>query len=100
MKWKNTSTRDLRKVIRKLDLEPTITKRRSPHPVYWYYLDGKKVLRITFPNIHGGSGGISIGFIKQIINNLKLSAVEYEDLVDCPLTANTFEHIVRKRTKI
>lgn len=100
MKWKNTNNKDLGKIIKKLDLEPTKTKRRSPHPVYWYYLDGKKVLRIIFPNTHGGSGGISVGFMRQIINNLKLSAAEYENLVECPLTADSFERLVRERIKI
>ncbi len=59
----------------------------APHPVYWYYLDGRKVLRVTLPNLHSGSGSISTGFLNQIKNSLRLNMREFED----------FEAIVRGR---
>ncbi len=97
MKWKNIRGKNLREVVKKLSLEQTQMKRRSPHPVYWYYLDGKKVLRITLPNVHGGSGSISTGFLNQIKNSLKLNMREFEDLVECPLTSEDFESLIRAR---
>ncbi len=97
MKWKNIKGKNLREVVKKLSLEQTQMKRRSSHPVYWYYLDGKKALRITLPNIHGGSGSISTGFLNQIKNSLKLNMREFEDLVECPLTSEDFETLVRAR---
>jgi hypothetical protein len=97
MKWQNITGKSLREVVKKLSLEQIEQKRRSPHPVYWYYLDGKKTLRVTLPNIHGGSGSLSTGFLSQIKNSLKLNVREFEDLVECPLTAEGFEALIRAR---
>ena len=82
------------KIIVKLSLEPGQAK-RLPHPVYWYYLDGRKQLRVTMPNQHGGAGTLSTGFIKSIQDNLKLTTRQFEELVDCPLSAAEYETIVR-----
>ncbi len=49
------------------------------------------------PNIHGGSGSLSTGFIKQIQNNLRLNTNQFEDLVECPLSADEYEKILRER---
>jgi hypothetical protein len=65
MSWLNIKSKELNKIVGKLSLEESKSSRRSPHPVYWYYLDGKKTLRITFPNVHGGSGSISTGFFRK-----------------------------------
>ena len=100
MKWRNITARDLERVVNKLSLEPSITIRRGPHPAYWYCLDGKKELRITMPNIHGGSGSISTGFLKQIQNNLRLNTQQFEDLVECPLKVEEFERIVREKIRV
>jgi hypothetical protein len=97
MKWKNITGKHLKDVVKKLSLEQTQIKRRSPHPVYWYYLDGRKALRITLPNVHGGSGSLSTGFLNQIKNSLKLNVREFEDLVECPLTSEDFENLIRMR---
>ena len=59
MSWQNITAKDLQKVVRKLSLERGAGK-RSAHPVYWYYLDGKKTLRVTMPNVHGGSSAGSV----------------------------------------
>ncbi len=71
------------------------TKRRSKHPTYWYLLDGKKVFIVKMPNLHGGSGSVSKGFLKQIRMKLRLDTRQFEDLVDCPLTAKEYEEIIR-----
>jgi hypothetical protein len=95
MKWRNINASDFGKVIKKLSLQPSQSKRRAPHPVYWYFLDGKKALRLTFPNPHGGSKSVSTGFIKQIQNSLRLDTRQFEDLTECPLTADEYETIIR-----
>jgi hypothetical protein len=98
MRWQNFSARDLRSgVVDKLDLEPTTTRRRAPHPVFWYLLDGKKQLRVKLPNIHGGSGSVSVGFLQAIKRNLRLTNRQFEDLVNCPLSAQDFEATVREK---
>jgi hypothetical protein len=81
----------------KLSLEPSQAHQRAPHPVFWYVLDGKKQLRITLPNIHGGSGSISTGFLKQVKENLRLSNQQFVDLIACPLDADQFAVIIRKK---
>lgn len=95
MYWKNIKSKDLKGLAIKLSLEQVNKKRRSDHPVYWYYLDGKKMLRIKFPNIHGGSGSISTGFLTSIRKSLRLKTRQFEDLVECPLSAEEFEKIIR-----
>ncbi len=94
MTWKNITAKDLQKVVRKLDLQAGISK-RGPHTVYWYYLDGKKTLRVTMPNIHGGSSSVSTGFLDSVRENLRMTRPQFVDLVDCPLSAEEFERIVR-----
>lgn len=95
MKWSNMTANDLHGLVRKLSLEPPKTKKRSKHPKFWYYLDDKKALRITLPNIHGGSGSVSTGFITQVRNALKLRTRQFEELVECPLSADDFEKYIR-----
>lgn len=97
MNWRNITAKDLGKVAAKLSLEPSKSSRRSPHPVFWYMLDGKKTLRITMPNVHGGSGSMSTGFLKQIQNSLHLNISQFEDLAECPLTPEEFEKIIREK---
>ena len=97
MKWSNITAKDLGRVSVKLSLEPSNTQRRGPHAVYWYLLDGKKTLRITMPNVHGGSTTISTGFLKQIQNTFHLNTTQFQDLAECPLTAAEFEQIIREK---
>jgi hypothetical protein len=94
MSWQNIKSKDLDNLVRKLALEIT-PHRRAPHDTYWYRVDGKRVLKVTLPNIHGGSGSISSGFLHNIRNNLKLSTNQFEDLVECPLSAQEYEKIIR-----
>jgi hypothetical protein len=94
MNWQNITAKDLQKVVRKLDLGSGISK-RGKHPVYWYYLDGKKTLRVTMPNVHGGSSAVSTGFLDSIRENLRVTRSQFVDLVSCPLSAEEYEQIVR-----
>lgn len=97
MDWRNITAKDFAKVVTKLSLEPSKTKRRAPHPVYWYKLDNNKTLRVILPNKHGGSGSISTGFLQQIKNNFRLSTQQFEDLIECPMTADEYEKIIREK---
>lgn len=92
MKWSNFSYNDSRTIIKKLKLEKTDANSRDE--VYWYSVNGKKITRITMPNRHKG-GSISTGFITQIRKALRLDTRQFEDLVDCPLTAEEFEELMR-----
>lgn len=99
-KWSNVTSKDLRKgVVQKLSLEATPSK-RGREPIYWYSIDGKKELRITIPNIHGGSGSISTGFLTQIRKDLMLDTRQFEELVDCFLSTEEYEKVIRKKLGI
>ena len=102
MKWQNITSKGLRKLVGKLDLQSGGKKkrRRSDHEVVWYCLDGKKVLRVTMPNVHGGSGSMSTGFLKQIKNQLMVNFEQFGNLVACPLSADEFEAIIREKLRI
>jgi hypothetical protein len=97
MNWRNITAKDLGKVTTKLSLEPSSSQRRVPHPIFWYILDGKKTLRITMPNVHGGSGSMSTGFLKKIQSSLHLNPRQFEELAECPLTPDEFEQIIREK---
>ncbi|VAW42120.1 hypothetical protein MNBD_CHLOROFLEXI01-2910 [hydrothermal vent metagenome] len=96
MRWKNIKARDLQILIGKLDLKDG-KNRSAPHRKYWYYLDGKKHHRITLPNIHGGSGSISTGFLQKIRNQLSVTNPQFIDLINCPLSAKEYEKIIRNK---
>jgi len=99
-KWSNITAKDLRKgVVQKLSLEATPSK-RGREPVYWYFIDGRKQLRITVPNIHGGSGSVSKGYLTQVRHDLMLETRQFEELVDCDLTAEEYEEIIREKLGI
>ncbi len=100
MKYQNITAKDLLRVVKKLDLEGRSGKRRAKHPVYWYKLDGKRQIRVTLPNVHGGNKTITPGFLKQIRNQLRLKSVELVDLVECPLTKEEYERIVREKLNL
>ena len=55
------------------------------------------MLRIKMPNVHGGAGSISTGFLKQIQNNMRVNTQQFEELVECPLTPEEYEKIVREK---
>lgn len=62
-----------------------------------YYLDGKFMFKVTMPNIHGGSGALSTGFLKVCRDSVFLSASEYADLVRCPMDGDDYEKIIREK---
>ena len=96
MKYPNVTAKDFASVIRKLALVEAAGQ-RGKHPVYWYVLDGKKTLRITLPNTHGGTHTLTPGFLKQIRDALRLSGDQLVDLIECPLSAAEYAAIVRNR---
>jgi hypothetical protein len=100
MRWQNITAKDLQEIVDKLDLKPRTTKSRGPHPVYWYCLNGRKILHTPLPNVHSGSGSLSTGFLTQIRKNLRLTNREFERLVECPLTPEDFEAIVQERVML
>jgi hypothetical protein len=58
----------------------------------WYILDGKKVLRVTYPH---GRGVLPHGTANNIISQLKLDKSQFKELVKCPLSGSDYEKIIR-----
>jgi len=59
----------------------------------WYYLDGKKILRVTSPKGH--SREISPGYVNKIIGNLRLDKKEFQLLYECPMKGADYEQKIR-----
>ena len=68
--------------------------RGGKEPNAWYYLDDKKILRVTITNIHGGDT-LSIGVVTKLKNNLKLNREELKMLYDCPMSGKDYESKIR-----
>lgn len=60
----------------------------------WYYLDGKKTLRVTVPKGHGHSE-ISHRVMKRITNSLRINEKQFDDLYRCPMSGSDFEQVIR-----
>ena len=64
----------------------------------WYYLEGKKILRVGVPKGH--SGEVSPGYIHKIIGKLRLNREEFHLLYKCPMKGPDYEQKIRKRLGI
>jgi hypothetical protein len=49
------------------------------------------------PNIHGGSGSVSTGFLTQVRKSLRLDTPQFEKLAECPLTPVEYEALIREK---
>jgi len=61
----------------------------------WAIIDGRKVLRVTYPKKHSRRSGVPAGTLSSIKRQLRLSHSDFKRFVDCPLTAAEYEHILR-----
>ncbi len=85
----NYTKQDIAHAIeRKLKIKPRSQSEKN----VWYTLDGKKILRVTYPQ---GRGQIKKGTVNSIINQLKLNKNQFKDLVICPLSGKEYEDIIR-----
>ena len=60
----------------------------------WFFLNGKKVARITVPK---GRKFLPPKTYKSMANQLKLSTPEFDDLLECPLDKKQYELILTKK---
>ena len=61
----------------------------------WYYINGKKVLRVTIPKGHGGTN-LSPRVALRIMNNLKTNREEFGNLYECPMSGRDYEEKIRQ----
>jgi len=73
----------------------SIVKNRSAHPKLSFELDGKKIKYIKIPNPHKNCFWPSQS--KRIAEDLKLSPMEYNQLINCPMSGSEFEALAKER---
>ena len=59
----------------------------------WFILEGKKTARITIPK---GRKPIPPKTYKSMASQLKLSIIEFDNLLECPLTRCDYEAILKR----
>ncbi|HQU73708.1 MAG TPA: hypothetical protein PKV71_21380 [Calditrichia bacterium] len=59
----------------------------------WFWLNGKKVARITVPK---GRKPIGKGLYKNMAHQLKLNTQQFDDLLDCPLTLDEYLELLKE----
>jgi hypothetical protein len=75
---------------KKLEMDFRCTK----HYNGWFFLRGKKVLRVT---VQKGAKPCKIGTYKSIADQLFLSTKELDDLISCTLKKEDFEKLLTER---
>jgi len=58
----------------------------------WYYLDNKKAARIT---VSMGKKGIPPKTYKTMAKQLNLNVEQFDELLECPLEKEGYDHILR-----
>lgn len=61
----------------------------------WYYLDGRKRLRVTVPKEHGMTT-LKKGTTKGIVRQLRVSNTEFDALYECPMEGPDYEEKIRE----
>lgn len=67
-------------------------KYNGNHSFYHLYIDGKKTK--VFTKISHSSNGISDILIKTMAKQVKLTRLQFEDLIDCPLSKEEYINIL------
>jgi hypothetical protein len=62
----------------------------------WYYLNGKKITKITIPKQKGGNNTIKKGTLASMARQMKLNQTQFKDLINCPLKKNEYDQILIK----
>ena len=79
-------------VKRKCESKLKIKFRKGKELNGWFILNGKKTARITIPK---GRKPIPPKTYKSMAVQLKLSTVEFDNLLECPLTLNQYKEILK-----
>jgi hypothetical protein len=85
----------IRKMTSCLEDKLSLDFRGGKEPNAWYYLDGKKVLRVTITNVHGGDT-LSKPVATRLKNSLKLNGEDLKRLYDCPMGGREYEDKIRR----
>ena len=81
---------DVRKIFEKLKLEVRSTK----HRYGWFTFEGRKILRVHYSH---GRGSIPGRVSDKIRSQLKLTQKDFGDLIECPLSLEDYESILKNK---
>jgi len=81
---------DIGKVFEKLKLEVRSTK----HRYGWFTFEGRKVLRVHYSH---GRGNIPGRVTDKIRSQLKLGQKDFKELINCPLSLEGYEAILKDK---
>jgi hypothetical protein len=81
---------DVRKIFEKLKLEVRSTK----HRYGWFTFEGRKILRVHYSH---GRGSIPGRVSDKIRSQLKLTQKDFSDLIECPLSLEDYESILKDK---
>jgi len=56
----------------------------------WALLDGRRVLRVTYPSIHGRAD-VPVGTLQSIRKQLRLERDDFGRFIACPMSATEYE---------
>jgi hypothetical protein len=83
----------LTKIFEKLKLEV----RSTTHRYGWLTYQGKKILRVHYSH---GRGDIPGKVSDKIRSQLKLSQIDFKDIIDCPLSLEDYIEILKRKEVI
>ena len=81
---------EIGKIFKKLKLEVRSTK----HRYGWFTFQGRKILRVHYSH---GKGSIPGRVSDKIRSQLKLTQKDFRDLIDCPLSLEDYEKILKEK---
>jgi len=81
---------EIKKIFQKLNLQVRSTK----HRYGWFIFEGKKILRVDLSH---GKGNIPGRVSDKIRSQLKLSQKDFKELINCPLSLEEYEAILKNK---
>ena len=81
---------EIGKLFKKLKLEVRSTK----HRYGWFTFEGRKVLRVHYSH---GRGNIPGRVTDKIRSQLKLGQKDFKELINCPLSLEGYEAILKDK---
>jgi len=81
---------EIGKLFKKLKLEVRSTK----HRYGWFTFQGKKILRVHYSH---GKGSIPGRVSDKIRSQLKLTQKDFRNLINCPLSPQDYETILKEK---
>lgn len=90
---------DRRKVLKSIEKKGFTRVREGKHIILKFFLDGEPTLIRTLLSHGTNHRTVSSGLLSQMARQCKLNSKQFKDLIECSLTKQEYEFIVRNLTK-